>query len=101
MSSQSPCLKTTAVSESKAILNSVPIASSSACLTDAKSVKSIWLDSGGGLVLEAFLIAALVREAKLDTYVESNCASACTLDHGVGCEPHGLCPRQDRLSQFD
>ena len=45
----------------------------------AKSVKSIWLDSGGGLVLEAFLIAALVREAKLDTYVESNCASACTL----------------------
>lgn len=46
---------------------------------DAKSVKSIWLDSGGGLVLEAFLIASLVREAKLDTYVESNCASACTL----------------------
>lgn len=46
---------------------------------DAKTVQRIWLDSSGGLVLEAFLIASLVREAKLDTYVESNCASACTL----------------------
>jgi len=48
-------------------------------LDAAKDVKTVWLDSGGGLVLEGFLIGSIVRQMKLDTYVESHCASACTM----------------------
>lgn len=36
------------------------------------------LDSEGGRIGEAVRIAKLVRERRLDTYVETYCASACT-----------------------
>lgn len=47
-------------------------------LTAAPGVTSVVLDSRGGRLLEAEQLAALVRERKLNTYVENECLSACT-----------------------
>jgi hypothetical protein len=47
-------------------------------LGTAPNAKTVHLGSPGGIVLEGFLIAALVREKKLNTYAEVQCASSCT-----------------------
>ena len=49
-----------------------------ALLLGAPKVRTVYLDSPGGLTLEGRLIAALVRKRRLNTYVEHYCASACT-----------------------
>lgn len=53
-------------------------------LEPAAKVRTIWLESDGGMVLEAFLIAAMIRERQMDTFVDANCASACTLILAAG-----------------
>ena len=57
-----------------------------ALLLSAPKVKTVSLASVGGLVLEARLVAALVRKRKLTTYVEFYCASACTQIFAAGRE---------------
>ena len=47
-------------------------------LLRSPKIKTVYLDSPGGLTLEGRLISALVRKRKLNTYVEHYCASACT-----------------------
>jgi hypothetical protein len=47
-------------------------------LNTAPKVRTIFLNSPGGIVLEGFMIAAIVRDRKMTTYVETSCASACT-----------------------
>jgi hypothetical protein len=47
-------------------------------LKGAPAVRTVHLGSPGGIVLEGYLMSALVRERKLNTYVESTCASSCT-----------------------
>jgi hypothetical protein len=47
-------------------------------LKSAPAVRTVHLGSPGGIVLEGFLMSALVRERKLNTYVESGCSSSCT-----------------------
>ncbi|MFZ6655344.1 hypothetical protein [Undibacterium sp. TJN19] len=47
-------------------------------LAQTSQVRFIVLNSGGGRLLEAERIADLVRQRRLDTYVEGLCASACT-----------------------
>ena len=47
-------------------------------LLSSPEIKTVYLDSPGGLTLEGRLISALVRKRKLNTYVEHYCASACT-----------------------
>ncbi|MFZ6756732.1 hypothetical protein ACO0K9_05885 [Undibacterium sp. Ji50W] len=47
-------------------------------LSKAGQIKFIVVNSQGGRLLEADHIAAMVRERKLDTYVEAVCVSACT-----------------------
>lgn len=47
-------------------------------LESAPSVQTLVLDSSGGWIREAELIAKYVRERGLNTYVESECESACT-----------------------
>ena len=49
-----------------------------ALLLKSPKIKTVYLDSPGGLTLEGRLMAALVRKRKLNTYVEHYCASACT-----------------------
>ncbi len=49
-----------------------------ALLLGAPKVRTVYLDSPGGLTIEGRLIAALVRKRGLSTYVEHYCASACT-----------------------
>jgi hypothetical protein len=49
-----------------------------AALDSAPAIKAVVLESGGGRIGEAVRIAKLVRERKLNTYVETYCASACT-----------------------
>jgi hypothetical protein len=48
-------------------------------LDGAPGVTTIMLESGGGRIEEAVRIARMIRERKLNTYVESHCESACTL----------------------
>jgi ATP-dependent protease ClpP protease subunit len=48
-------------------------------LDKAPDATTIILDSFGGRIAEGVRIAKLVRERKLDTYVETHCESACTL----------------------
>lgn len=48
-------------------------------LEQTPDVTSVVLESGGGRMAEAVDIARLVRERKLNTYVETHCESACTL----------------------
>ena len=57
-----------------------------ALLLSAPKVKTVSLASVGGLVLEARLVAALVRKHQLSTYVEFYCASACTQIFAAGRE---------------
>lgn len=47
-------------------------------IEQAPGVKTLVLHSPGGRILEASRIAAVVRERSLNTYVEGQCASACT-----------------------
>ena len=47
-------------------------------LKTAPDVRTLYLASPGGVVMEGFLIAAVVRERKLDTYAEHVCVSSCT-----------------------
>ncbi|HEX7113634.1 MAG TPA: hypothetical protein VF193_00735 [Steroidobacter sp.] len=47
-------------------------------LDHAPGVRTLVLDSDGGRLREAELIAELTRERGLDTYVETHCESACT-----------------------
>ncbi len=47
-------------------------------LKSAPAVRTVHLGSPGGIVLEGFLMSALVRERKLNTYVETSCSSSCT-----------------------
>jgi hypothetical protein len=47
-------------------------------LKSAPAVRTVHLGSPGGIVLEGFLMSALVRERKLNTYVETFCSSSCT-----------------------
>ena len=49
-----------------------------AALKAAPDVREIRLMSGGGRVFEATLIAREIGNRRLDTYVEQDCASACT-----------------------
>jgi ATP-dependent protease ClpP protease subunit len=46
--------------------------------------KTVYLASPGGLVMDGFLIASLVRSRGLDAYVEHYCASACTQIFAAG-----------------
>ena len=48
-------------------------------LQAAPSVRTIVLNSRGGLLVEGLDIAALVAKRQLDTYVEESCQSACTI----------------------
>lgn len=50
-----------------------------AALKMAPSVTTLVLESPGGWIREGDLIATIVRERGLDTYVERLCASACTM----------------------
>lgn len=47
-------------------------------LKEAPAVRTVHLGSPGGIVLEGFLMSALVRERRLNTYVETFCSSSCT-----------------------
>jgi ATP-dependent protease ClpP protease subunit len=47
-------------------------------LDAAPSATSLVLHSNGGRILEAQRLARIVRDRRLNTYVESQCASACT-----------------------
>ncbi len=47
-------------------------------LDGAPKIRTVALSSPGGRLREASAIAALVRERKLDTYVDTRCESACT-----------------------
>lgn len=53
-------------------------------LLSAPRARRVYLSSAGGYTLEARLMASLVRKRKLDTYVESYCASACTQVFAAG-----------------
>lgn len=55
-------------------------------LSTAPNVKSIMLNSHGGRLREAEQLAQLVRERKLDTYVELQCLSACTFVFLAGAD---------------
>ena len=48
-------------------------------LNSAPGTRTIMLDSDGGRIFEALRMAELIRARGLDTRVERNCASACTL----------------------
>ncbi len=50
-----------------------------AVLAQAPGVRTIRLDSPGGLVQPAMEVASIIKARGLDTYVERFCASACTL----------------------
>lgn len=49
-------------------------------------IKEVELDSPGGSAAEGFALSRLVRERDLDTYVRSDCASACVLVFASGRE---------------
>jgi hypothetical protein len=53
-------------------------------LREAPKVKTVFLGSGGGLLIEGHLIGNMVRKRKLDTYVGHYCASACTQVFAAG-----------------
>jgi hypothetical protein len=48
-------------------------------VSNAPNARTIVLDSRGGRLLEAMRMAELIRKNQLNTYVEDQCASACTL----------------------
>lgn len=58
---------------------------------DNAQIKIIRLHSGGGRIHAARLIARMIRDKKLTTFVDAktdNCASACTLLFGAGVKRH-------------
>ncbi len=55
-----------------------------AVMLKAPRARRVHLSSAGGYTLEARLMASLVRKRKLDTYVETYCASACTQVFAAG-----------------
>ncbi|MGF6347036.1 ATP-dependent Clp protease proteolytic subunit [Variovorax sp. W2I14] len=57
-----------------------------AALAGAPEVRRLELHSVGGRMLEGTAIAQMVRERKLDTYVQVQCESACTLIFLAGLE---------------
>ena len=57
-----------------------------AALKRHPGIEGIELDSPGGSAAEGFALAALVRDRKLDTYVQADCASACVLVFAGGRE---------------
>jgi hypothetical protein len=58
----------------------------SVALAGASEVRRLELRSGGGRMLEGSAIAQMVRDRKLDTYVQVQCESACTLVFLAGRE---------------
>lgn len=52
----------------------------------APSVKTVVLSSEGGWIREGKLLADVIRQRGLDTYVEGHCASACTIAFLAGRE---------------
>jgi hypothetical protein len=53
-------------------------------LRKAPKVKTVYLGSPGGMLIEGHLIGNMVRKRKLDTYVGHYCASACTQVFAAG-----------------
>lgn len=85
-------------------------------LDQEPDIQTLVLDSSGGRVGEAALIAQLVRERKLKTYVDTHCESACTVillagaDRAVTANARvgfhrasfpGMSPKQDRRMTRD
>ena len=64
-----------------------------AALERAPGVKTVIFDSGGGWVREGRLVAAVISGRGLQTHVDGECSSACTLAFLAGKErtlgPHG------------
>jgi ATP-dependent protease ClpP protease subunit len=58
-------------------------------LEQAPDVTTVVLESPGGRMAEAVAIGRLIRERKLNTYVETHCESACTLIFLAGAERAG------------
>ena len=58
-------------------------------LDQAPGITTLVLESPGGRMAEAVHIARLVRERKLNTYVETHCESACTLIFLAGADRAG------------
>lgn len=55
-------------------------------LDQSPEVATLVLESPGGRLVEAVRIAKLIRERKLDTYVETHCESACTFIFLAGAD---------------
>ena len=53
-------------------------------LAAAPKARTVYLASPGGIVLSSYWIGALVRQRKLDTWVEHECVSACTQIFAAG-----------------
>jgi hypothetical protein len=49
-------------------------------------VKTLYLESSGGVVFEGLLISNVIKAKKINTYVESFCASACTMAFIAGAD---------------
>jgi hypothetical protein len=64
-----------------------------AALDRAPGARTVVLDSGGGWLREGRLVAAVISQRGLATYVDGRCSSACTLAFLAGKErtlgPHG------------
>lgn len=58
-------------------------------LEQTRDVTTVVLESPGGRIVEAVHIAQLIRERKLNTYVETHCESACTLIFLAGADRAG------------
>jgi hypothetical protein len=55
-------------------------------LDEHSDIRILHLDSFGGRIGEGKKLNALIRERKLDTYVEVKCMSACTLAYAAGSQ---------------
>jgi ATP-dependent protease ClpP protease subunit len=53
-------------------------------LLAAPKVRTVYLASPGGIVLSSYWIGALIRDRKLDTWVEHECVSSCTQIFAAG-----------------
>jgi hypothetical protein len=58
-------------------------------LEQTPDVTTLVLESGGGRIAEAVDVAQMVRERKLNTYVETHCESACTFIFLAGADRAG------------
>lgn len=86
-----PELQVTLSADGKTVFLAGPIGDGAfhrfdAVLRTAPNARRVLLSSPGGLTIEARLIAALVRKARLDTRVEAFCGSACTQIFAAGRE---------------